>query len=209
MLPLTARKSFDAEFMDSLYQRLRADDESLTLVLRKKSGRKTEDPSEAHAGEIRNASNKPLFLMNPKESMVNLKHAGEHRAALLAFLKEREIVEKEEGYEFGAFCALAYAALIALVGFYYTKANGAEFLYPYLLACVAFALSGLALMAHAYRPGREKWSIPAMLLLFVGALPTAPSSLLVLPMVKSLGRNKLHRVLYQGREASQSLPPVA
>ncbi|MBF8224439.1 hypothetical protein IHD13_17470 [Halomonas sp. 328] len=100
---------------------------------------------------------------------------------------------------------MIYVALIAGVGLFYTSSNNIEFLYPYLLACVAFTLSGLALMSYAYKPGQEKWSIPSMVLLAIGALPTSPSSLLVLPMIKTFGRAKLHRLLNQdSKEAKAS-----
>ena len=208
MLPLNAKKPFDLAFIESLFQHLQRDGELFTLVLRKKSGRKTDDPSEAHVGEIRNANNKPVIVMNHKESMVNLKHAGAHKATMLEFLKDHGVAEERDSYELGVFCAAAYAALVSIAGFFYVQANNTEYIYPFLLACVVLSLSGLALMAYAYRPGREKWSIPAMLLLFVGGLPTAPSILLVLPMIKSLGRNKLNGLLYQDTQAQQELNPI-
>ncbi len=69
---------------------------------------------------------------------------------------------------------------------------------------MAFTLSGLALMSYAYRPGQGKWSIPAMVILAIGALPTSPSSLLVLPMIKAFGRAKLHRLLYRDSEQAEA-----
>ncbi|MBW6392604.1 hypothetical protein [Billgrantia antri] len=53
-------------------------------------------------------------------------------------------------------------------------------------------------MAHAYKEGNETWAIPALGCLGIGALPTAPASLLVLPMMTALGRAKLQRLLQQG-----------
>ncbi|WP_230086402.1 hypothetical protein [Halomonas sp. 328] len=189
----------------ALYQDLQHHDASISLVLRTKSGRVVTAPSKAGIGEIRNESNKPLFIMNQKESLVNLKHAGELQAPLLDFLKERGVDQQEVSSDLGIICTMIYVALIAGVGLFYTSSNNIEFLYPYLLACVAFTLSGLALMSYAYKPGQEKWSIPSMVLLAIGALPTSPSSLLVLPMIKTFGRAKLHRLLNQdSKEAKAS-----
>ncbi|EWH00061.1 hypothetical protein [Halomonas sp. BC04] len=204
MLPLSFKKSFDIEFIQSLYDRLQSHDNSLKLVLRTKSGRKTDDPSKARMGEIRNASNKPLFGLHPKEGVVNLGHAGELQAPLLAFLKEQGIDQQEVSSDLGIICIVIYVVLIAGGGLIYTTSNNAEFLYPYLLACVAFVLSGLTLLSYAYKPGQEKWSIPAMILLAIGALPTSPSSLLALPIIKSLGRAKLHRLLNQDGEGAET-----
>ncbi|MGY6566419.1 MAG: hypothetical protein ACXIU5_16890 [Halomonadaceae bacterium] len=200
MLPLNFKKAFDIEFIQSLYDRLQIHDHSLKLVLRTKSGRKTDDPSQACIGEIRNSSNKPLFGMGPKEGIVHLKHTGELRTPLLDFLKEQGVDKEEASFDIGIICVMAYAVLVAGGGLVYTVNNYAEFLYPYILACVAFVLSGLALMAYSYKPGQEKWSVPSFILLAIGALPTAPASLLTLPMVKSLGRAKLKRLLEHGEE---------
>ncbi|WP_431024827.1 hypothetical protein [Halomonas sp. H5] len=204
MLPLSFKRAFDIEFVNALYERLQHHDDSLTLILRTKSGRVVTAPSKAGMGEIRNANNKPLFGMNPKEGIVNLKQAGELQAPLLDFLKERGVGQEEVSYDLGIICTVIYVALIAGVGLFYTSNNNIEFLYPYLLACVAFTLSGLGLMSYAYRPGQEKWFIPSMLVLAIGALPTSPSSLLALPMIKTFGRAKLRRLLNQDSEAAKT-----
>lgn len=204
MLPLYFKRDFDIDFVTALYQELQHHDEAVSLVLRTNSGRVVTAPSKAGIGEIRNGRNKPLFIMNQKESLVNLKHAGELQAPLLDFLKERGVGQQEVSSDLGIICTVIYVALIAGVGLFYTTSNNAEALYPFLLACVAFTLSGLALMSYAYKPGQEKWSIPSMVLLAIGALPTSPSSLLVLPMIKTFGRAKLHRLLNQDSEAAKT-----
>ncbi|MGR2738703.1 hypothetical protein ACUY1T_09660 [Billgrantia sp. Q4P2] len=203
MLPLSFKRSFDIEFLQSLYDHLQGHDESLKLVLRTKSGRKTDVPSKAGIGEIRNSSNKPLFGMGPKEGIVHMKHAGELRAPLLAFLKEQGVARQEVSFDTGIICILAYAVLVAGGGLVYTVNNYVEFLYPYILSCLAFVLSGLALMAYSYKPDQEKWVVPSVILLAIGALPTSPASLLTLPMIKSLGRAKLKRLLNQDGEGAK------
>ncbi|WP_355662431.1 hypothetical protein [Halomonas salifodinae] len=203
MFPLYFKHDFDIDFVTALYQDLQHHDASISLVLKTKSGRVVTAPSKAGIGEIRNESNKPLFIMHQKESLVNLKHAGELQAPLLAFLKERGVDQQEVSYDLGIICTVIYVALIAGIGLFYTTSNNIEFLYPYLLACLAFTLSGLALMSYAYRPGQEKWSIPAMVVFAIGALPTAPSSLLALPLIKTFGRAKLHRLLSQDGEGTE------
>ncbi len=130
MLPLSFKQAFDIEFVNALYERLQHHDDSLTLILRTKSGRKTDDPSKAGMGEIRNANTKPLFGMNPKEGIVNLKHAGELQVPLLDFLKERGVDQQEVSYDLGIICTVIYVALIVGVGLFYTASNNIEFLYP-------------------------------------------------------------------------------
>ncbi|CEP34627.1 MULTISPECIES: hypothetical protein [unclassified Halomonas] len=205
MFPLSFKKSFDIEFIQSLYDRLVSHDDSLKLILRTKSGRKTDDPSKAGIGEIRNASNKQLFGMSAKEGIVHTKQAGVLQAPLFDFLSERGIHQQEVSPDIGVACVLLYVVLVAGGGLLYTTHNNAEFLYPYLLGCVASVLSGLALISYAYKPGQKKWSIPAMVLLAIGALPTAPSSLLALPMINYLGRAKLHKILNQGETDTKTI----
>ncbi|WGI24840.1 hypothetical protein QEN58_16145 [Halomonas alkaliantarctica] len=205
MFPLSFKKSFDIEFIQSLYDRLVSHDDSLKLILRTKNGRKTDDPSKAGIGEIRNASNKQLFGMSAKEGIVHTKHAGVLQTPLFDFLKERGIHQQEVSPDTGVACVLLYVVLVAGGGLLYTTHNNVGFLYPYLLGCVASVLLGLALISYAYKPGQKKWSIPAMVLLAIGALPTAPSSLLALPMINYLGRAKLHRVFNQGGEDAETI----
>ncbi|GAA0696973.1 hypothetical protein ACK8HJ_02075 [Vreelandella titanicae] len=205
MLPLSFKTSFDIEFIQSLYDRLVCHDDSLKLILRTKNGRKTDDPEKAGIGEIRNASNKQLFGMSPKEGIVHTEHAGPLQEPLFAFLKERDIHQQEVTTDIGVACLLLYVVLVAGGGLLYTTHNNVAFLYPYALACVIFVLSGLALRAYAYKPGQEKWSIPSMVLLAIGALPTAPSSLLTIPMINYLGRAKLQRRLNQGAEDAEAI----
>lgn len=205
MLPLSFKTSFDIEFIQSLYDRLVSHDDSLKLILRTKNGRKTDDPEKAGIGEIRNASNKQLFGMSPKEGIVHTEHAGPLQEPLFAFLKERDIHQQEVTPDIGVACLLLYVVLVAGGGLLYTTHNNVAFLYPYALACVIFVLSGLALRAYAYKPGQEKWSIPSMVLLAIGALPTAPSSLLAIPMINYLGRAKLQRRLNQGAEDAEAI----
>lgn len=205
MFPLSFKKSFDIEFVQSLYDRLVYQDDSLKLILRTKSGRKTDDPSDAGIGEIRNARNKPIFMMSAKEGVVHTRHAGVLQGPLLAFLKERDIHQQEVRPDLGIMCVVLYIVLVAGVGLVYTTQNNYEFLYPYLLAFVAFVLAGLALMSHVYKTGQKQWSIPSVVLLAIGALPTAPSSLLVLPMINYLGRAKLQRILNQSEGSAGSL----
>lgn len=205
MLPLSFKTSFDIEFIQSLYDRLVSHDDSLKLILRTKNGRKTDDPEKAGIGEIRNASNKQLFGMSPKEGIVHTEHAGPLQEPLFAFLKERDIHQQEVTSDIGVACLVLYVVLVAGGGLLYTTHNNVAFLYPYLLGCVASVLSGLALISYAYKPGQKKWSIPAMVLLAIGALPTAPSSLLALPMINYLGRAKLQRVLNQGGEDAETI----
>lgn len=205
VFPLSFKKSFDLEFIQSLYERLACHDDSVKLILRTKSGRQTDDPSKAGIGEIRNARNKQLFGMSAKEGIVHTKHAGALQAPLFDFLKERDIHQQEVSPDIGVACVLLYVVLVAGGGLLYTTHNNAEFLYPYILACVIFVLSGLALISYAYKSDQKKWFIPSMLLLAIGALPTAPSSLLALPMINYLGRAKLQKILNQGEADTKTI----
>ncbi|UYG03917.1 hypothetical protein OCT51_00740 [Halomonas sp. LR3S48] len=209
MLPISFKTSFDIQFITRLYHRLRENDDSITLLLRTKSGRKTSDLEKAALGEIRNAKGKMFFGMNGKEGIVHLKKAGSLNEPLLAYLREEGIDQQEVTYDLGAICICGYAVLVAGVGFLYSSQNYMPMLFLILLACIACTLLGLALVAHAYKEGNEVWATPALVCLGIGALPTAPSSLLVLPMMTALGRAKLQRLLRQsddGAVVEASLP---
>ncbi|NIC06410.1 hypothetical protein [Billgrantia bachuensis] len=147
---------------------------------------------------------KMFFGMNGKEGIVHLKKAGSLKEPLLAYLREEGIDQQEVKNDLAVFCVYGYGLLAAGAGYFYSSQNGSSFLFLILLACIACMLLGLALVAHAYKEGNEAWTIPALVCLGIGALPTAPSSLLVLPMVTSLGRAKLQRLLRQGDDAAMS-----
>ncbi|QTP57335.1 hypothetical protein HNO53_00540 [Billgrantia antri] len=198
MLPTSFKASFDVQFITGLYQRLQEHDDSIVLLLRTKAGRKSADPEKASFGEIRNADGKMFFGMNGKEGIVHLKKAGSLGGPLLAYLKEEGVGQQDVTYDLGAMGVCAYAVLVAVVGFFYSSQNYMPLLFLILLACIACTLLGVALMAHAYKEGNEAWAIPALVCLGIGALPTAPASLLVLPMMTALGRAKLQRLLQQG-----------
>ncbi len=104
MLPLSFKTSFDIEFIQSLYDRLVSHDDSLKLIFRTKNGRKTDDPEKAGIGEIRNANNKQLFGMSPKEGIVHTEHAEPLQEPLFAFLKERDIHQQEVTPDIGVAC---------------------------------------------------------------------------------------------------------
>ncbi|MBF8222492.1 hypothetical protein [Halomonas sp. 328] len=133
MFPLYFKHDFDIDFVTALYQDLQHHDASISLVLRTKSGRVVTAPSKAGIGEIRNESNKPLFIMHQKESLVNLKHAGALQAPLFDFLKDRGVDQQEVSYDQGIICTVIYVALVAGIGLFYTTSNNIEFLYPYPL----------------------------------------------------------------------------
>lgn len=201
MLPISFKTSFDIQFITRLYHQLREHDDSIALLLRTKSGRKTSDTEKAALGEIRNAKGQMFFGMNGKEGIVHLKKAGSLEEPLLACLKEEGVGWQDVTYDLGAIGVCAYAVLVAVVGFFYSSQNYMPLLFLILLACIACTLLGLALVAHAYKEGNEAWAIPALVCLGIGALPTAPASLLVLPMMTALGRAKLQRLLRQGDDA--------
>lgn len=204
MLPTSFKASFDAGFITRLYRQLREHDDSITLLLRTKGGRKTSDVEKAALGEIRNAKGKIFFGMNGKEGVVHLKKAGRLKEPLLAYLKEEGVDQQEVTYDLGTMGICGYVVLVAGGGFLYSNQNYIPLLFLILLACIACTLLGLALVAHAYKEGNEAWAIPALVCLGIGALPTAPSSLLVLPMVTALGRAKLLRLLSQDGEIAES-----
>lgn len=202
MLPTSFKASFDIQFITGLYQRLREHDDSITLRLRTKAGRKTTDAKKAALGEIRNAGGKMFFGMNGKEGIVHLRKAGSLKDPLLDYLKEEGIDQQEVKNDLAVICVYGYGLLAAGAGYFYYSQNGSPLLFLILLACIACTLLGLALVAHAYKEGNEGWTLPALVCLGIGALPTAPSSLLVLPMVTALGRAKLQRLLRQGDDAA-------
>ena len=92
MLPISFKTSFDIQFITRLYHQLREHDDSIALLLRTKSGRKTSDAEKAALGEIRNAKGKMFFGMNGKEGIVHLKKAGSLDAPLLACLDRKSVV---------------------------------------------------------------------------------------------------------------------
>ncbi|PAU79481.1 hypothetical protein [Halomonas salipaludis] len=202
MLPLTFKQSFDIDFVTDLYQRLQQHDDGITLILRTKSGRKTEDIDKACIGEIRSATNKALFAMNHKEGIVHYDKAGSLQEPLLAFLKERQVAQQPVKGDLATVCTGIYVALISIVGLIYANNNDAPMLYMLLLTCLALTLLGLTMLSHAYKPDQRKWSLPAIIVLAIGALPTAPASLLVLPMISTFGQRKLQRLLKQDEPAA-------
>lgn len=130
-----------------------------------------------------------------------MRKAGSLKEPLLAYLKKERVDQQKVTYDLGATCIGGY---VAVVGFFYSSQNYMPLLFLILLACIACTLLGVALVAHAYKEGNEAWAIPALVCLGIGALPTAPASLLVLPMMTALGRAKLQRLLRQGDDAAMS-----
>ncbi|MBD3897787.1 hypothetical protein IEI94_18175 [Halomonas sp. ML-15] len=202
MLPLTFKQPFDLDFVTDLYQRLQQHDDTITLILRTKNGRKTENSDKACIGEIRNANNKALFAMNHKEGILHYDKAGSLQEPLLAFLRERQVAQQPVKSDLAIACTGIYIALISIVGLIYANNNEAPMLYMLLLTCLAITIIGLTMLSHAYKPDQHKWSLPAIIVLAIGALPTAPASLLVLPMISTFGQRKLQRLLNQGDPAT-------
>ncbi|MGR4066348.1 hypothetical protein [Billgrantia sp. C5P2] len=197
MLSFRFKRNFDAEIIASLYQELRGQDSGVTLILRSPSGQKVDDADKAGIGEIRGADGKGIFLMNAKEGVVYLNRAGALKAPLMEFLKRKGFGQEEVEADLAIVCVVIFIALEAFFGFYYSASAHLSFLYPVILICLGLVLFGLFLLSFSSKPGREVWGVPAMAILFLGALPTVPACFLVNPMIKVLERKKLQCYLRQ------------
>ncbi|WP_447926284.1 hypothetical protein [Vreelandella sp. EE27] len=111
-------------------------------------------------------------------------------------MKSRGFDQEEVSFDTPMVWVALYVLLVLGGGLLYSFDNQAMYIYPVLLAAVGTSLAGLYTLSRNLEPGQSKGgALTGMIMMGVGMLVTAPASLLNLPMIKTLQRQKLRHYL--------------